>query len=202
MNYPFFTPLIKEEYINQRVTHIKSLLERYGTHPKNLFLKRLDTRLNEFKISLKYESKEKNNILKQYNAFTKTLLFCLEKPYNAQLHINHYLDSPYFPVGALDMEPPNPLVQTIAISGLTLGLALLASSIPAFIFNPSLGAVAVALAITFLLPSLFNLCLPKSFDVGKKKVQDKELFLEAVDLVAPEVNEQFDTNQTHTSCPI
>ena len=180
MHYALFMPVITEKDINQKLKQINAILEIHKSQAKNIFLETLKKRMQEFEVMLEDLPSDKEAILEQYYKFTKTLLLCLEKPLNSSFYINHYLNSLYHPVGILDFEPANPTLCIMAICGIILGTILLASSIPAFIFNPSVGAFAIALAMTFLLPSAYYLMLPHSLDINKKKQQEKELFLEAV----------------------
>lgn len=186
MPLSFFKSPAKEELINQRITSIKSLLSASEAHAQQLFLNAFEQRVQEFKFTLSEELDEKQVVLEQYNRFTKTLYCCVKQPHFTEYYSDNYLNINYFPIGLLDMEPRNPLLVNTSIIAITLGLLLLAGSIPAFIFNPVLGIIAVASAISLAMPAAYILSLSSAPNVGKKKAEDKKLFLAAASLLVSE----------------
>lgn len=193
----FFTATPSEEEIynllgkvNMAIKANMAISKASSFDQNHIFLQKLSLRLSEYKNELtqiNLATVEKDRILIQYHKFSKTLLNCIENPNNAANSIAHYMNGRYYPVGISEYTKPDPLLMDISWGALGVGIALLLSSIPAFVLNPVLGAVMLATATTILLPSIFCLLAPESPDVLKKKDEEKELFIKATQLINPSV---------------
>lgn len=187
-----------QESVDEMINHAKKLLINVDIEQKTHFLRLLNLRVIEFQTELNkasLDSYDKELILTQYEKFAKTLLICMEYPVRASSAIYYYHNRIYYPVAIQDKMKPEPIVQKIAITTVSICIALLIGSIPSFIFNPLIGALMVSLAVTLLLPSSFCLLVPDSPDTTKKKAQEKRIFEEGAKLIDPDVIlEEFDEN--------
>ncbi len=186
----FFSTSIDKSAIENKINQVKKLLAPVASEQKGKFLLLLATRIGDFEVELENESLndyEKQEILAQYNRFAKALEHCIQRPERASQAIRYYLKSKYYPVGINDMEKPNIPLQNAALATVITGMALLASAIPAFVFNPALGAILLSVAFTILFPSCFYLMTPQSPDMTKMKEEERELFEEGAKLMKPDL---------------
>ncbi|KTD35274.1 23, 7 kDa protein [Legionella moravica] len=205
MNGFLFSPVITRDEVNQKINRAIHLLDDIHSKEKELFLSELRNRISDFEKELANDEisfDEKEQILIQYNRFARTLVHCMKSPDRASDSINYYHRFKYYPVGIEDTMKPSLLLQNSSIALLGIGVALLAVSIPAFLFNPAIGSIALSIAITMLFPSCFYLMTPESPDTTRKKSEEKHIFQQAAQLIKPELtfNDEFDTPES--SSPI
>lgn len=190
MYYLFSSPPTRES-IETRLECAMLLVSEIDMRYKEHFMNLLNNRKADFENELQnapLRTYEHQRILEQYERFAKTLVHCLEKPQRASEYITYYHRQRYYPVGIKDSIKPSPYHQAAALSAAGLGLLLLASSIPTFMFNPIVAIIMLAVGIALLLPSTFALLLPDSPDTSKKKEEEKVLFHSAAKLVSPSLN--------------
>ncbi|KTD51075.1 hypothetical protein [Legionella quateirensis] len=205
MNGFLFSHVLTKQEVDDKISRAINLLKNIPSKEKVLFLSELKSRLSDFETELLSEQftiYEKEHVLIQYNRFAKTLLHCLKSPENTSASIIYYHRFKYYPVGIEDTMKPNPLLQNSAITTMGIGVALLAATIPAFIFNPAIGAIFLSMAITLLFPSCFYLMTPESPDTTRKKAEEKTIFQMAARLMKPDLifNDVYDIPES--SSPI
>lgn len=185
-----FSPSISKSAIEEKIHAAQNLLININMRQKAEFLLQLAARISDFETELLSEQlspDEQVHVLAQYERFAKTLYNCMVHPERASLLIKYYHKTNYYPVGIHDTQKPSPTIQTMAMGAVAVGIALLAGTIPAFIFNPAIGSIMLSLAITLLFPSGFYLMTPESPDTAKKKDEEKNLFELGAKLINPEL---------------
>ncbi|MBL7478920.1 hypothetical protein [Legionella bononiensis] len=205
MNGFLFSPALTKQEVDDKISRAINLLKNIPSKEKALFLSELKSRISDFEkelLSEQHSIYEKVQVLIQYNRFAKTLLHCLKSPENASAAIINYHRFKYYPVGIEDTMKPNPLLQNSAIATMGIGVALLAATIPAFIFNPAIGAIFLSMAITLLFPSCFYLMTPESPDTTRKKAEERTLFHLAAQLMRPDLVFTDECDIPESSSPI
>lgn len=202
MPTPLFTPKVSKKMVDHIIIQATSLLANIEQTKKETFLFLLEERISDFKNSLsdnKISLSEKDLILEQYSRFAKTLYQCLQHPKGAAGSINFYFNKQYYhPVGITEIQPPEPTTQNITKAAAGIGMAILASSTPAFVFNPAIGALLFAIAITLLFPSCLTLLSPDSLDTTKKQEEETMIFLEGALLLKPDLLYQQNTREDYS----
>jgi len=191
----FFSKKSILESAEEKITTAKNLLESIDEEKKSVLITLIDDRIQEFKDALSDDNAtcyEKNKIKKQYYKFANTLYHCVHKPELASCHIIQYFDFNYYPVGIKDIEKTEPINRNLSFTAAGLGVALVISSIPTFMFNPLIGIVLLSVGITLLLPTFFSLIIPDSLDTRAKKTEEKGLFEMAVQLKKPTIKREQD----------
>lgn len=187
----FFSNLVNKSAIENKINHAKNLLKSIENIEKEYFLTQLTARISDFEIELlsnDLNAFEKEQVLLQYDRFAKALVSCIEHPERTPQLIRYYHKPGYYPVGIHDREKPSILIQNTALATVGIGFALLASSIPAFVCNPALGAIFLSAAITLLFPNCFYLMTPESTNTLQKKEEEKELFESGAKLIKPDLD--------------
>lgn len=185
-----FSPQITQSAVNTKIKSSKDLLENIEQSRKDEFIRRLQSRVNEFERELsnpQITRAEKTLVLEQFERFANILHRCLSHPERANASIKHYLSNRYYPVGVDDVKKPHREHATLAKTGVFLGVSLLIGAISAFIFNPIIGAIMLSAAVTLLLPSCFYLFIPESPDTSKKKEAERELLQQGALLIKPDL---------------
>ena len=205
MNGFLFSPALTKQEIDDKISRAINLLKNIHSKEKTLFLSELMSRISDFEkelLSEQFTTYEKEQVLIQYNRFAKTLFHCIKSPHNASASITYYHRFKYYPVGIEDTMKPNPLLQNSAIATMGIGVALLAATIPAFIFNPAVGAIFLSMAITLLFPSCFYLMTPESPDTTRKKAEEKTMLQLAAQLMKPDLVFADEYDIPESSSPI
>lgn len=184
----FFASNITKHHIEKKIEQAKKLLNTIEPTRTHRILSLLQQRVDDFTdelLSNTMSLSEKKLVLEQYHRFAKTMLRCMQNPSYAMDLIHNYHEKFYYPVGIKDTNKPSELVYDLAAAAVTLGISLALGSLAAFIFNPVLGAIMLAVGVTLLLPSGYSQLVPESPDTIKKKEEEKELFLTAAQLIKP-----------------
>lgn len=173
-----FFPEIQQD-IKSNLLKVNSIIGQYDRDSSSVFRRRLELRIDDFVSALnngQLTSSEKKQTQDQYARFSETLLTCLQHPASIESTISRYQRTLYYPVGIHDLEPANPHMKKLSFAAITLGISLLCSAIPAFVFNPLIAVTLVTVAITLLLPSCFYVALPNSLDTTIKKNEERLIF--------------------------
>jgi len=166
----------------------KKLIEDLSTEEfeKQTFLRLLSARLSDLDLGLQTGTAlERYRVMEKYKRFANSLHVCLSSPKNESLYAEYYFGNKYYPVGTFEIEKQDPLIIKVAEGGVALAIALILASIPAFVFNPVIGGILLAAAVSLLLPSIFTLMIPDSMNTEKKKAEETTLFECAAKLVQP-----------------
>lgn len=168
-----------QQKIEENQIQVDDIIARYDPDSSSAFRRMLELRIDDFVSALKNEQlsrSEKKQTRDQYARFYETLLACLQHPASIESAISSYQRKLYYPVGIHDLEPANPHMKKLSLAAITLGVTLLCSAIPAFVFNPLIAITLVTVAITLLLPSCFYIALPNSLDTSIKKNEERLIF--------------------------
>lgn len=186
----FFPYKITKHYIEKKIEQVRNILKNIELTKTHHVLLLLQQRVNDFThelLSDEMSSSEKELVLEQYHRFAKTLLRCMNNPPNTMDFINHYHEKFYFPVGVNDTSKPSVIAHDLAVAAVTLGISLAVGSLVAFICNPILGAIMLAVGVTLLFPSCYSRLIPESPGTIKKKEEEKELFQAAAQVINPDL---------------
>ncbi|CBJ12073.1 hypothetical protein LLO_1697 [Legionella longbeachae NSW150] len=196
MTMPFFQKNSHATAV-EKINAAKKLLvqKQLAEEQTDFFLDMLNARINDFETALKekHEFYEREQIIEQYNRFAKTLFKCLSKPESTLFYTDNYHNSKYHPVGINDVIKKEPIKNNISIATAFLGAALILASLPAFAFNPLIGAILLPIGITLLAPACLYLLTPELLDTTSKKLEEKIIFQTGAKLIDPSV--KFDEMQ-------
>jgi hypothetical protein len=183
----FFTQNYTRETARKKIELTKQLLMKIDDEDKAIFLEMLQQRINEFETALQenQDPAEEDQIIQQYNRFTKTVHLCISRPKTASFYIGTYQNFRYYPVGINDTPTPDLIRRPISLTGAIFGAALILASCVAFAFNPLIGAILLPIGIAILALSCASLFLPDSPDTSSKKTEEKIIFETGAKLIDP-----------------
>lgn len=196
----FFQKTITKESIDDIFKEIYEIISKKPNEDKSVLIQLLNSRKKEFDDEF-IATPSDQLLLSQYRHFAKAINNCLRHPFQASSYIDHYLTRfDYYPVHITNVEKPNPFTRNLVIGAVSLGVALLLGAIPAFVFNPVIGAVLIAAAITCLLPSALYYFAPDSLDTTAKKEEERIILESAARLIDPTV--QFESKPQAVNIPM
>jgi hypothetical protein len=171
---------------------VDAIMLRSAVSESQSFIEAFQGRTAEFSnaVFCEQDPSEKDNILHQYNRFVTSVKNCLDSPSSTNsVARSYFCNSRYYPVAIKDFEKPNYCAQLLSTTSFLVGLGILVASIPAFfLLTPVAGTIGVVLSMILLIPSCFQMFLPDSPDTSKMKHREKEIFVQAAQLIAPDTD--------------